>query len=67
MATIKIDDEDMKIIEMLSKDSRIPYRMMAEQLGMSPMTMLKRVKKLGIIRAFTIALVEPQSPNYKEA
>jgi len=33
MATIKIGDGDTKIIEMLSKDSRIPYRMMAEQLG----------------------------------
>ncbi len=59
MATIKIDEIDTKIIEMLSKDSRIPYRRMAEQLGMSPMAVLKRVKrlkKLGIIKAFTIAL-----------
>ena len=59
MSGLKVDEIDMQIIDLLSKDSRIPYRRIAKRLGMSPMAVLKRVKKLrslGIIRAFTVAL-----------
>ncbi|MEX2750809.1 MAG: Lrp/AsnC family transcriptional regulator, partial [Candidatus Freyarchaeota archaeon] len=53
------DTINKKIMEMLIKDSRRPYREIADELGVTESTVRKRVKKLvedKVIERFTVAL-----------
>lgn len=56
---MEMDEINKKIINMLIKDSRRPYREIAEELGVTESTVRKRVKKLvenRVIERFTLAL-----------
>ena len=56
---MEMDEINKKIIDMLIKDSRRPYREIAEELGVTESTVRKRVKKLvedKVIERFTLAL-----------
>jgi len=56
---VEMDEINKKIIDMLIKDSRRPYREIAEELGVTESTVRKRVKKLvedKVIERFTLAL-----------
>lgn len=56
---MEMDPVNKKIIEMLIKDSRRPYREIADELGVTESTVRKRVKKLvedKVIEKFTLAL-----------
>ena len=58
--TMKLDDIDLKILEILQKDGRITNTKLASQIGISPPAMLDRVKRLessGVISKF-VALVD---------
>jgi len=60
--SIEIDEVDEVILEMLQEDSRIPFRKIAQRLGVSEATIFVRVKKLsdkGIINRFT-TIVSPE-------
>jgi len=62
----KIDDKDKKILEMLRKDSRMPYTEIAEKLDVSEATVRKRIDSLrkdGVIEKFTIEL-DPTTIGY---
>lgn len=62
----EIDDRDIKILQMLSKDGRKNYRDIANELGVSPQTISDRINKLtdnGIIRRFTID-IDPAKIDY---
>jgi len=52
-----IDEIDLKIIEILSRNARTPYVEIARQIGISDVAVIKRVKKLEsekIIKKYTI-------------
>jgi Lrp/AsnC family transcriptional regulator for asnA, asnC and gidA len=54
-----LDDVNLRIIDILSKDSSIPFVEVAKQIGISDATVHIRVKKLiseGIISKFTISV-----------
>nr|MDO8081867.1 Lrp/AsnC family transcriptional regulator [Candidatus Freyarchaeota archaeon] len=54
-----MDEINKKIVTKLIKDSRTPYREIADELGVTESTVRKRVKKLveeKIIERFTLAL-----------
>lgn len=54
-----LDDINLKIISILSKDSSLPFVDIAKQIGISDATVHIRVRRLiaaGIIRKFTIAV-----------
>ncbi len=56
---MKMDDFDRQIIDRLMKNARISFRKIARDLGVSPMTVVKRVKKMeeaGYIRGYTVLL-----------
>lgn len=56
---IKIDDTDGKLIKILSEDSRKSFKDISDELGLSVITVRKRVKRLideEIIKKFTIVL-----------
>ncbi len=56
---MEMDAVNKKIIDMLIKDSRRPYREIADELGVTESTVRKRVKKLveeKVIEKFTLAL-----------
>jgi DNA-binding Lrp family transcriptional regulator len=53
------DELDRKIIRELLADSRLSYRQIARRIGISPGTVLKRIKRLegvGIIKYYTVVL-----------
>ena len=55
----KIDETDKKLISILMENSRKSFKDIAKELGMSVITVRKRVQKLvdeGIIKKFTITL-----------
>ncbi len=55
----KIDDTDEELIKILSEDSRKSFKDIAEELGLSVITVRKRVQRLideEIIKKFTIEL-----------
>ncbi|WP_440059458.1 Lrp/AsnC family transcriptional regulator [Thermogladius sp. 4427co] len=61
-----IDDIDVRIINELVKNSRIPYSEIAKTVGLSDVAVLKRVKKLeqeGVIKKYTI-IVDPLKLGY---
>src|SRR5918912_4506303 len=54
-----IDDVNLQIIDILSKDSSTPFVEIAKRVGISDATVHLRVKRLmdeGIIRRFTLSL-----------
>jgi DNA-binding Lrp family transcriptional regulator len=54
-----MDETDVKILKRLLSDARMSYRKVAEEIGVSPPTVLARVEKLesdGIIRAYSTLL-----------
>ncbi|MCJ7731238.1 AsnC family transcriptional regulator, partial [Candidatus Bathyarchaeota archaeon] len=56
-----LDDVDVKIINILKKDSRTPFTEIASTLGVSDSTIHVRLKKLkddGILRGYTLDLNE---------
>lgn len=58
-ATPDLDDIDVKLIEMLQKDSLAPFVEIAGALGVTEGTVRNRVRRLrrtGIIRRFTVAV-----------
>ncbi|NJE25335.1 Lrp/AsnC family transcriptional regulator [Thermococcus sp. MV5] len=61
-----LDERDKVIIEMLTKDARMPFTEIAKILGISETAVRKRVRGLeekGIIRQYTIK-VDPQRLGY---
>src|SRR5215210_7121966 len=59
MATISVDELDIKILKKLISDARLSYRGIAEQIGVSPPTVLSRVEKLetnSIIKSYSAIL-----------
>jgi DNA-binding Lrp family transcriptional regulator len=54
-----MDETDFKILKKLLSDARMSYRRVAEEIGVSPPTVLARVEKLesnGIIRSYSTLL-----------
>lgn len=54
-----MDDIDVKILKRLLHDARMSYRKVAEEIGVSPPTVLARVNKLekeGIIKSYSAML-----------
>ena len=58
---LPMDETDLKILEILQKDSRTPFTEIASILGVSDSTIHVRLKKLkdeGVIKAYTIEVNE---------
>ena len=56
MATDKLDKVDSKIMQILSRDGRISWRDLAEQIGLSLTPTLRRIRRLesgGYITGYT--------------
>lgn len=61
-----MDETDVKILKKLLTDARMSYRKVAEEIGVSPPTVLARVEKLesdGIIRSYS-ALLDHEKLGY---
>lgn len=61
-----IDDIDVKIIELLQKNARIPYTEIAKEVGLSEGAIRKRVdalEKKGIIKKY-VAVIDPRKVGY---
>ncbi len=55
----KIDEKDLKIIEILMKNARTPYSVISKELGISDVAVIKRIRKLekmGIIKKYTLEI-----------
>ena len=62
-----MDEKDLLILEMLSKNARIPYLKIAKILNISDTAVRKRIKRLeekGIIEGYTIK-IDPEKLGYK--
>lgn len=58
---MNIDEIDIKILEMLRKDSRMPFTEVGRELGISDATVHVRVKRMmeeGILKRYTITVDE---------
>jgi len=54
---VDIDENDMKILEILRKNARTPYTSIAKELKVSEAAIRKRIERLiriGVIKRFTI-------------
>jgi Lrp/AsnC family leucine-responsive transcriptional regulator len=63
MKTVKLDNTDRKILELLQRNSNITNALLAKEIGLSPAPTLERVNKLensGIIRSYH-AVIDPGS------
>jgi DNA-binding Lrp family transcriptional regulator len=61
-----MDETDVKILKNLLSDARMSYRKVAEEIGVSPPTVLARVEKLesdGIIRSYS-TLIDHEKLGY---
>jgi DNA-binding Lrp family transcriptional regulator len=61
-----VDETDVKILKKLLSEARMSYRKVAEEIGVSPPTVLARVEKMendGIIRSYT-ALLDHEKLGY---
>ncbi len=61
-----MDGTDAKIVKRLLSDARMSYRKIAEEIGVSPPTVLARVEKLqrdGIIKSYS-ALIDHEKIGY---
>jgi len=59
MNTLEIDDKDMKILKILSLDSRLSFRQIAKKTGLSVSTVISRIRKLenlGVIKRYTVEI-----------
>ncbi len=59
MNTFALDEIDVRILKKLVSDARLSYRNIAEQIGISPPTVLARVEKLErnkIIKSYSASL-----------
>ncbi|MEM3971216.1 MAG: HTH-type transcriptional regulator LysM [Saccharolobus sp.] len=57
MGDMNIDENDLKILEILKKNARTPYTLIAKELKVSEAAIRKRIEKLirqGTIKRFTI-------------
>ncbi len=64
---IIMDDKDIKIIEILQQNARIPYTDIAKALGVTETTVRKRIAELekrGVIKKYTIE-VDPEKLGYR--
>ncbi len=53
----KIDEKDLKIIQILMKNARTPYSAISKELGISDVAVIKRIRKLekmGVIKKYTL-------------
>ncbi len=65
MKTNELDDLDMKILELLAKDSRMSYREISKRLGTSHANISHRIRRLeedGVIRGYSV-VVNPEAMN----
>ncbi len=63
---IEMDETDMFIIKRMTEDARISFRKIAEELGLSPDTIISRYKTLqekGVIRGSTV-VINPKKIGY---
>ena len=54
-----LDETDVKILKKLLSDARLSYRRIAEEIGVSPPTVLKRVQdleKARIVKSYSAVL-----------
>ena len=66
MNTLALDEIDIRILKKLVSDARLSYRSIAEQIGVSPPTVLARVEKLEkskIIKSYS-ALFDHEKLGY---
>lgn len=66
MNTLALDEIDVRILKKLVSDARLSYRSIAEQIGVSPPTVLARVEKLEkskIIKSYS-ALLDHEKLGY---
>jgi DNA-binding Lrp family transcriptional regulator len=66
LSIIALDEIDIRILRKLVSDARLSYRNIAEQIGVSPPTVLARVKKLErnkIIKSYS-ALLDHEKLGY---
>ncbi|MEM4502196.1 MAG: Lrp/AsnC family transcriptional regulator [Ignisphaera sp.] len=61
-----IDEKDLSIINMLSRNARIPFTELAKHVNLSDVAVIKRIKKLEnkVIKRYTIE-VDPRTLAYK--
>jgi Lrp/AsnC family transcriptional regulator for asnA, asnC and gidA len=61
MQGVEIDERDLRILELLEDNARMPWRRLAKMLGVSEATVylrIRRLESLGILRGFT-ARIDP--------
>ena len=66
MSIVTLDEIDIRILRKLISDARLSYRSIAEQIGVSPPTVLARVEKLEknkIIKSYS-ALLDHEKLGY---
>jgi DNA-binding Lrp family transcriptional regulator len=66
MNLMDMDETDVKILRKLLFDARLSYRKVAEEIGVSPPTVLARVERLekdGVIRSYS-ALLDHEKLGY---
>jgi len=66
MKSIKIEEVDRKILNVLNRDARMSFRRIAKELKISPTTLYNKVKKLeksGVLKGY-IPLIDTESVGY---
>lgn len=66
MKSMKIEELDRKILNVLNRDARMSFRRIAKELEISPTTLYTKVKKLeksGVLKGY-IPLIDKESVGY---
>ncbi len=66
MKSMKIEELDRKILNVLNRDARMSFRRIAKELRISPTTLYNKVKKLeksGVLKGY-IPLIDKESLGY---
>lgn len=66
MKSMKIEELDRKILNVLNRDARMSFRRIAKELKISPTTLYSKVKKLeksGVLKGY-IPLIDTESVGY---
>jgi len=66
MKSLKIEELDRKILNVLNRDARMSFRRIAKELKISPTTLYSKVKKLersGVLKGY-IPLIDTESVGY---
>jgi len=66
MKSMKIEELDRKILNVLNRDARMSFRRIAKELKISPTTLYNKVKKLeksGVLKGY-IPLIDKESVGY---